>query len=100
MDKIKLLQKRAVDFRNLLKKNEATNQEAMNLLKWLTPLFDDIDAGKIIPPVCYGFSNALGKDSSFYEPDKPFHHVESEFVAAHEDWESQDWYKTLKNNHS
>jgi hypothetical protein len=97
VEKIKLLQERAAAFRDLLKQHEATNVDAMLLLKWLTPLFQEIDAGKINPPKHYEFGNALGRDNSFYEPDKPFHHAEAEFVAVLEDWESQDWYKDLKD---
>lgn len=97
MNKVKLLQEKAAEFRCLLQRHESTNTDAMKLLKWLTPLFDEIEAGKIMLPTHYEFTNSLGKDNPFYELDKPFHHVESDFVAALEDWESQDWYKALKN---
>lgn len=95
MDKIKLLQMRAVEFRNLLKQYEATDANAMLLLKWLTPLFQEIEAGNIEPPKYYEFGNALGKDDPFYAPDKPFHVAEAGFVSALEDWESQSWFKKL-----
>lgn len=67
----------------------------LNVLQWFTPLFRDIEAGKICPPQIYEFGNALGKDNSFYETDKPFHKVEADFVSALEDWESQEWYQQL-----
>lgn len=100
MDKIEILKERAANFRNLLMQHQSKNTDAMLLLKWLTPLFQEIEAGNIQPPQCYDFRNALGKDNSFYEPDKPFHSAEADFVAALEDWESQDWYKKLKNEQS
>jgi hypothetical protein len=98
MDKVRLLQERAANFRELLKQHQAKSTDAMLLLRWLTPLFQDIEAGKIHPPKNYEFGNALGKDNPFYEPDKPFHAAEAEFVAALEDWESQDWYKQVKGS--
>lgn len=95
MDKVKLLQERAVAFRDLLKQHEAKNTDAMLLLKWLTPLFQEIEAGKVAPPKYYEFGNALGKEASFYESDKPFHAAEAAFVSALEDWESQPWYQQM-----
>ena len=65
----------------------------MLLLKWLTPLFEDIELGKVVPPTPYTFLNALGKDNPFYEPDKPFSKAEADFISALEDWESQSWYQ-------
>ena len=98
MDKVSLLKERAAKFRDLLKQHEEKDTNAMLLLKWLTPLFQEIEAGNIHPPKYYEFRNALGKDDPFYEPDKPFHGVEAEFVAALEDWESQEWYRALTND--
>lgn len=95
MDKVSLLKVRAASFRKLLEEYEAKNTDAMLLLKWLTPLFQEIEAGKIYPPRYYEFNNSLGKDNPFYEPDKPFHSAETAFVSALEDWESQEWYKQL-----
>ena len=68
MDKVKLLQERAVAFRDLLKQHEAKYYEC---------------------------GNALGKEASFYESDKPFHAAEAAFVSALEDWESQPWYQQM-----
>ncbi|MFZ2161053.1 MAG: hypothetical protein WAW02_02440 [Sideroxyarcus sp.] len=98
MDKVKLLQERAAAFRDLLKQHEARNADAMLLLKLLTPLFQEIEAGKIVPPKYYEFGNALGKDAPFYAPDMPFHAVEAEFVSALEDWKSQSWYQQMFKN--
>lgn len=98
MDKMSLLKERAGNFRKLLEQYEANSTDAGLLLKWLTPLFQEIEIGKIYPPRPYKFHNSLGKDSSFYEPDKPFHSAEAAFVAALEDWESQEWYARLKGN--
>lgn len=95
MDKVTLLKQRAARFRDLLQQYEETDTDAMLLLRWPTPLFQEIESGSIQPPKYYDFRNALGKDGPFYEPDKPFFGVEAEFVAALEDWESQDWYKQL-----
>lgn len=97
VNKVKLLQARAAVFRDLLKQHEAVNTDAMQLLKWLTPLFQEIEAGKIIPPKYYEFGNALGKEAAFYGPGKPFHTVEAEFVSALEDWESQIWYQQFES---
>ena len=87
-------------FRNLLVEHKKNNSDAMLLLKLLTPLFQEIEDGKITPPKYYEFGNALGKDNPFYEPDKPFHNAESNFIAALEDWESQNWYRSQKNEQS
>lgn len=61
------------------------------------PLFKKIEQGEIIPPYYYEFGSALGKESEFSNLSKPFLHAEAEFMAALEDWESQDWFKKLKN---
>ena len=100
MDKVSLLKERAANFRKLLEQYEAKNTDAMLLLKWLTPLFQEIDVGNIHPPRRYEFNSSLGKDNPFYEPDKPFHSAEAAFVAALEDWESQEWYTRLQGNES
>lgn len=97
MNKVALLKQRAIDFKRLLEQHEAENIDAMLLLKWLTPLFQEIERGNVCPPMDYEFGDSLGKDNPFYEPDKPFHSCEAAFVAALEDWESQDWYKNLQN---
>lgn len=93
MEKIELLKKKARNFRELLKQHEKSNSNAMLLLKWLTPLFEDIELGKVVPPTPYLFLNALGKDNSFYEMDKPFSKAEADLISALEDWESQSWYQ-------
>lgn len=93
MEKTELLKTRSGKFRELLRQHEDSSSDATLLLKWLTPLFDDIELGKVVPPTPYGFLNALGKDNPFYEPDKPFSAAEADFVSALEDWESQPWYQ-------
>lgn len=93
MDKIKKLKIAANKFRKLLVEYEACNLDARQLLDWLTPLFIEIEAGNIIPPKRYEFREALGKDSSFYDPHGPFSRVEADFACALEDWVSQPWYK-------
>jgi hypothetical protein len=63
------------------------------LLRWLTPLFNEIASGKVVPPRRYEYRLALGKDNPFYEPDSPFSELHAEFAAALEDWASQPWYQ-------
>ncbi|GLQ98653.1 hypothetical protein GCM10007863_30730 [Dyella mobilis] len=70
--------------------------DANLLLTWLTPLFKDIEDGKVISSCYYEYRVALGKDSPFYEPSSPFFSAESAFVCALEDWVSQAWYQEGK----
>jgi hypothetical protein len=93
VDKTEMLKEKARAFRALLAAHDWKNTDAELLLRWLTPLFDDIEAGKISPPQRYNYRMALGKDNPFYEQDSPFMKAEAQFVAALEDWESQAWYQ-------
>lgn len=95
-DKVALVQKRAEEFRTLLDAHQSTDSDAALLLKWLTPLFDEVRSGRIVPPRRYEHGNALGKDHPFYGADKPFQQTEALFVAALEDWCSQPWYQALQ----
>ena len=56
----------------------------------------EIEVENIYLPRNYAFNNSLGKDNPFYEPDKPFHSTEAAFVAALEDWDSQEWYRQIQ----
>ena len=98
MDRIKNLQEKARVFRALLEGYAPDSADAESLLRWLTPLFVDIEARKIIPPEKYIFHMALGKDPDFYECHKDVRSAEADFVCTLEDWESQDWHKKLKSN--
>ncbi|HKR42557.1 MAG TPA: hypothetical protein VJU59_23280, partial [Paraburkholderia sp.] len=96
MDNVQRLQNKTRVFRTLLTEHAPKNADAEALLRWLTPLFDDIKEGKVKPPHYYKFRLALGKDNPFYEPDSPFSDAEAEFIATLEDWESQAWYQEAK----
>ena len=93
MDKKENLKEKARSFRALLTAHDWKDTDAELLLRWLTPLFDDIEAGKVTPPQHYKFRLALGKDNPFYAPGSTFIEAETQFVAALEDWESQAWYQ-------
>ncbi|BDC44374.1 hypothetical protein PTKU15_76710 [Paraburkholderia terrae] len=92
-DKISNLQEMASIFRSLLEMHERKDADAALLLKWLTPLFDDIAKGKVVPPQHFEYGLALGKDSPFYEPDSLYSTPYSDFIATLEDWSSQPWYQ-------
>lgn len=96
--KIENLKYKAQVFHSLLSKYALQDSDAESLLKWLTPLFTSVELGQINPPFHYNFRMALGKESEFFEIKTDVRHAEAEFMAALEDWESQDWYKQLKNN--
>ena len=100
MDKVKNLQEKARVFHDLLKKYAPDDGDAESLLRWLMPLFTEIEKGKIIPPQRYEFRMALGKEPDFYERHKDVHSAESDFMCALEDWESQEWYRNLKGGES
>ena len=93
MDKVTLLKEKASTFRALLEAHQDSNTDAMLVLKWLTPLYDDIARGKAVPPTYYEFRLALGKENAFDEPSSPFSRPHSEFMTALEDWASQPWYQ-------
>ena len=93
MDKVTLLKEKAIAFRSLLEAHQDFDTDAMLMLKWLTPLFDDIARGKVVPPTHYEFRLALGRDSAFYELGSLFSESHAEFAAALEDWASQPWYQ-------
>ncbi len=93
MEKVKILQEKALALRVLLQMHEKGNADATLLLRLLTPLFEDIARGNVIPPVYYQHGLALGKDNPLYEPGSWLFRAESDFVAALEDWTSQPWYQ-------
>jgi hypothetical protein len=95
MDREYLLRQRADAFRHALEDLQAADADARRLLSWLTPLFDDVEAGRIVPPYPYKFAVALGPDHAFYRPGNPILVVESAFVEALEDWNAQPWYREL-----
>lgn len=95
MDKIQNLKEKADSFKTILKKHAEQDSDAERLLGWLTPLFISIENGQVIPPYTYEYSMALGKEADFYERHKDIFSTESDFICALEDWESQDWYKSL-----
>ncbi len=97
MDKVKNLKEKAKTFHQLLE-NETDDLDAARLLKWLAPLFIDIEAGKVTPPRRYEFRMALGKDAKFYERHDNIGKAEADFVSALEDWPSQEWYLRLSEN--
>ncbi len=97
MEKVKNLQDKAGALRRLLEKYSPSDSDADSLLKWLTPLFTAIDNGEVTPPHKYEFSMALGKEPMFYERHRDVRSVEADFVCALEDWESQDWYRQLRD---
>ncbi|HEU4458232.1 MAG TPA: hypothetical protein VFR90_03850 [Methylibium sp.] len=96
MDKVTLLKQKAAALRLLLERHQHFNGDARSLLETLTPLFNDIAAGKVVPPMYYAQSRALGKDHPFYEPASIFSGPHAEFACALEDWASQPWYAALE----
>jgi hypothetical protein len=93
MDKAEKLRVAADNFSILLEDYKWRDKDASKMLEWLTPLFDEIKAGRVTPPKRYEYRMALGKDSSFYDPYGPFSRAEADFACALEDWASQPWYK-------
>ncbi|WP_345817719.1 hypothetical protein AAGS40_30450 (plasmid) [Paraburkholderia sp. PREW-6R] len=84
-------------FRALLGGRDWADTDVQLLLRWLTPLFDEIEAGNVQPPQRYRYRQALGKDNPFYAPGSPLAEAEAQFISALEDWESQEWYQaTIK----
>lgn len=96
MADIKKLKEMARSFRSLLENNAKNGSDAEHLLIFLTPLFEDISEGKVMPPKRYEYRLVLGKDSQFYQPENPLSEAEAQFVAVLEDWESQAWYQKGK----
>jgi hypothetical protein len=104
MSKVEKFKDRARSFRALLVVHAPKDTDAESLLQWLTPLFEEIAAGKVQPPQRYEYRLALGKDNPFYEPTSPFSEAKAQFISALEDWESQAWYqgsiKRAKDNNA
>ncbi len=97
-EKIEKLKCKALAFQRMLEKYAPEELDATLLLRWLDPLFEGVRSGLIVPPTYYKFRLALGKDNDFFEDKIDLRFAEAEFIAALEDWESQDWYKQLKND--
>lgn len=93
MDKVEKLKRRVQVLKTLLETHARRNSDAEALLRFLTPLFEDIMADKIEPPKRYEYHLVLGKDNPFYETDSLFSEAHAQFVSALEDWESQTWYQ-------
>lgn len=93
MDRTEKLRVAANNFSILLEDYKWRDQDGSKMLEWLTPLFDEIKAGRVTLPKRYEYRMALGKDSPFYDPYGPFSRAEAYFACALEDWTSQPWYK-------
>jgi hypothetical protein len=54
MDKVEKLKQSAIEFRALLEKYAKTDSDVEDFLRRITPWFEKIDKGEIVPP-CYDY---------------------------------------------
>lgn len=101
MDKVRNLQEKAMVLRALLEKYAQIDGDAEMVLGFMTPLFEAIQAGRIVPPheheYRWYFANT---ESPLYEKYEELSQAASEYACALEDWESQEWYRNLKGGES
>lgn len=88
MDKVKNLQEKARKLRTLLEKYAQVDDDAETVLGLMTPLFERIDTGEIVPPYTYEYRWYFGSTDS---PLIAYHDLvvaAYEYSHALEDWPS------------
>ena len=102
MDKQLLLIERMKDLRFALANAATTDPRVLRILERYTPLFDEIEAGNIVPPRTGLYRNPMfARDSVFeneYGPGSKLSTADSAFLSALEDWPSQSWYRQLSEH--
>jgi hypothetical protein len=92
MEKTELLLEKTRLFKELLIETERQDSGLSPLLEKLTPLFDDIENGRVIPPCVGRFQAPFHSEDSRYGFRQPIYSAAAEFEAALEDWRSKPWY--------
>lgn len=91
MDKIKLLQERAEIFRILLEKYASQDEDVGDFLKRITPLFERVMRGEIVPPYDYKlgayFSNPDFSSLARRYWNHELSNAEARFANMLEGWE-------------
>jgi hypothetical protein len=93
MDKVELLKIRMQEFRALLVAEVENNKSLSRELERLAPLFDEIEAGTVIPPCYDRFRNPFTVEDPRYGPTSALSQAGAEFRSALEDWPSQPWWQ-------
>lgn len=72
-----------------------TDDSLMPWVRELVPLFAEIEAGRISPPVHGLYDWPFHFDHALYGSRSALYHAGAEFQAALEDWRSQPWAQRL-----
>jgi len=97
MDKAKHLQEKAQMLHSLLEHYAKIDDDAEMVLKFMTPLFEEIQAGKIVPPkehkYRWYFANT---ESPLYRKYEDLSHAAAEYARVLEEWDfplpSSPWH--------
>lgn len=101
MDKVKNLQEKAKVLHALLEKYAQIDDDAKMVLGFMTPLFEQIRTGEIVPPHEHEYRwHFASTESPLYRKYEDLSHAASEYACALEDWKSQEWYRRLKGEES
>lgn len=98
MEKVENLQKKAEILRVLLVQYAKSDGNAERVLNFMIPFFQAVEKGEIIPPYEHQYRRYFeNTESPLYRKYENLTRAASEYSCALEDWESQDWYKQLKD---
>lgn len=92
MDKVNLLRQATDDFRRLLESLAPSDRDIALMLAELRPLFTDIEAGAVVPPVAGRYRVRIHSEDPKYGLGTALFSAQADFISALEDWRSRPWY--------
>lgn len=97
MDKVNNLQEKARVLRELLERYAKVNDDAEMVLRFMVPLFEQIKAGKIVPPYEHKYRWYFANtESPLYRKYEDLNHAAAEYARVLEDWDfpfpSSPWH--------
>lgn len=99
--KQRLLIDRMRTLRTALRDAASHEPRIQAILSHYNPFFDEIEAGRIVPPWGGRYRNPIfAKDSAFedkYGRDSMLSRADADFMSALEDWPSQAWFQRISN---
>jgi len=88
MDKVKILQQKARVLRNLLEQYAKTDDDVEMVLGFMTPVLNDIEAGKVAPPQRDKFRwYFFNTESSLFLKYDDLSQAEAEYAEVLEGWD-------------
>ena len=79
-------------FRELLMSKVGADPSIAAVIEQLDPLFDEIESGRIVPPVENRCGRIFHSEDPQYGQGTDVYNAFAHFLSALEDWPSKPWY--------